>query len=165
MTPILSRRPEVVKIHLVCISSRFYIWLDLLPSTPSWTWHHPVGRLHSVCLLSRLWLKSTTSLSTSIWPWCHPVTLQPLKVYLAIITCQNLSRSFFFCRFLIIFLENIFSVSTSSSSVSFLVGVHPYYPFFLLLCSRLHLTPCKLAGFVIHHEDISDGDSFRDVVW
>ena len=112
---------SVGRLHLVFILSRFLFNLNYSPPTYSWSWHRPVGQLHCVFFLGLLWIDSTFSPPTSSWPWRHPVTLQLLLFHPKIIPLQTLQRNHFVfvCRYLIISLENIFSVSTNCNRASF----------------------------------------------
>ena len=121
VNPTLSIGPVVGRLHWFCILIHF--WLDLIysPPTSSCIWHHPVGQIQSVYFSSQLWFDLAYSLSNSSCPWHHLDILQPLKLHPRIFSRQNIpwNHLVFVCRSLIIWLENISSVSTNCNRVSF----------------------------------------------
>ena len=83
----------------------------------------------------------------SKWTWRHPVTLQTLEFILRIIPHPNLLRVYFVlvCRYLIIYLENIYPVSTYCSRDSFYIVVYNTSPSLLVIFSIVHLSGNNLV--------------------
>ena len=90
-------------------------WSQVVKRSRSWTtslytYLGPVSHL--------IWF---TPCQTLGWPWSHTYIFQPLKMHLKIFTCQNLLHNHFvfICRYLIIFLKDLSSVSPNCSRAGF----------------------------------------------
>ena len=95
VTPILSRQPIFGRLHLVCISIRFY--------SIQYTPHQlPVGRdiiqldIFTMFFIEPIMIKLKLFQLTSSWTWHHLVTVHPLKLHPNIISPPN-SLERYFC--------------------------------------------------------------------
>ena len=115
---------------------------------PPWS---SVDFLHSTRTLGNFpRLIRFTFFQASSWPWHHSALTHLVIGDPEVISAPNYLAYLlsFSSRYLVISLDNIlFFVSTNCSRTSLLVDIHPPYPFFLALLTRVHLV---IDPFTLH---------------